>query len=152
MEAWPTQGEIITARILGHEPRAGKCACGFRTKSGSVPSKVQVANHIWTVIHNAKEAQARRIGEELCQPCKGSGRDPFGFGDCPTCGGIGTSSNLPREQYEVIARDRNHRPASPVECVCGVTFETWGRHARSVAASVLQELEEFEASLREGGR
>ena len=154
MEPWPTQDEITTARILGHEPEAGECGCGFKVKRPSgITNKHQVANHIWTVIHEAKRDRAKRFGEYLCEPCKGSGKKPLGKGSCPTCHGVGTQSKIPRGTAIEIARYRNHEPAGLHQCVCGADdFQLWHEHARRVAAGVLQELEDFEKGLAHGGK
>lgn len=158
---WPNKPELTTAKALGHEPFRYQgappgCSCGFRPTRPSIPSDVQVANHIWTLIHEAKEMQAERFNERLCPACKGSGIAPWQTSKpCSNCSGQGATSDDPVNP-SAIARDQGHHPvhlSDPFEeCICGWNGESWKGHAHEVADATLRELQEFEQELRNEGQ
>jgi hypothetical protein len=148
----PTEMDMEFALILGHkvevERAVPNCSCGWKPGSRYILPWDQLANHVWTVIFEAKELRARRLGAEICLPCKGTGRSLIESSHCDVCQGSGFRiDNEEVGKRRQLAVSLGHEPEKDrMGCVCGDT-SPWDRHAMKVAQAKLQELEDFEREL-----
>lgn len=143
---WPGDHDRRLAASLGHvmNERTLTCDCSWRPKtpSGVLP-RTQAANHIWMVVHEAKQGRAARIGVELCMECKGSKKSLITEQWCGSCLGAGL---LGLDAQERVAVDAGHEPVLSDLCICGHEG-SWSEHAASVGTELLSSLSSFEADL-----
>jgi len=144
---WPNDHDLRLAASLGHvvDERSLTCDCSWRPKSphGVMP-RTQAANHIWTVVQEAKEERAARIGVELCMECKGSKKSRITEKWCGSCQGAGL---LGLDARERLAVDTGHEPVQSDLCICGHEG-SWSDHAALIGAEVQSSLTQFEGDLR----
>jgi len=160
---WPSSDDLLVASNAGHIPnrRDLKCSCGWvaNYRSGVAPW-VQLSNHVWTVIHVAKQERAERMGDEICIFCKGTGTSNLFLAPCQECIGSGIKK-LPEHgpdersnsKLRRIAVHLGHEPLVDWSCTCGSPLmdqSSWRDHAAEVATKALKDLEEFEEGLRHG--
>lgn len=142
----PDESDLHLAKMLGHviDPSSGRCGCSWTPKTPSgVLASTQAANHIWGVVHEAKEHRATALGVELCMECKGSGASRITGVRCSSCDGCGL---LGLEGVERAAIAGGHEPVALDGCLCGHDGP-WRLHASLVGKELLASLHSFEADL-----
>lgn len=142
----PDESDLHLAKMLGHviDPSSGRCDCSWVPKTPSgVLASTQASNHIWGVVHEAKEHRAAALGVELCMECKGSGASRIMGARCLSCGGCGL---LGLDDIERAAIAGGHEPVTPDLCLCG-NEGSWLLHASLVGKELLASLHSFEAGL-----
>lgn len=120
---WPTDDEVWLAKQLGHSPVGRCCSCDWEPDNPRIPDRIQLANHLWTSIHEA----ATKVDE----------------------GG----ERMEVEDARGIAAVRGHHPESlnTLDDACqGCAWRQWTKgdtfddHATQIATDALRELSAFQ--------
>lgn len=153
MTAWPSESDLDVAAAIGHiaHPIALVCSCDWKPKRGGVMPRTQLANHVWTVVGEAKRRRLEAVGGEYCRTCKGTGTDQLLGQRCATCGGKGfipPKDETYAQHCVRVAFEAGHELVEETDaCTCG-DRGSWREHAQAVGRRSLEELEAFEHELR----
>ena len=154
MSVWPSRSDLMLAMHMGHDPNSvtSSCSCDWKANGRlGIPGHVQLANHIWMIIYEAKKDRVDRMGEKICMPCKGTGNSTLFDRTCSECGGSGVMADIGKQaKLKRIAIHLGHEMQADGRCICG-SDKSWERHAMEVAVNAMEELEEFENQLRVNG-